>query len=322
MKHNYILIALSLSISTATLAQQATSKGTIVTFNKVEALTATSVQSTTGDTIFYWNVQNWMDGRAGVFPGQFFTIDTARNKALMHPSSINAFAGFKKISTTINGVTNQFLAASSYYNVPGIADNYYGFGPLNLPTTAQTFKWKHTYYAKAFRDGYTLKISKTKPTQANGYSPFDSQVLKTFSDNDITTKADTSFNFKKWYEKSVAIPATYLGNPCYFYFHHTANDMDALAIDNIYIQDNSLVSTNTIATTNTPVLYPNPAINTVTLTNLTIGNTIKIYNAIGAIVYTDIAANNECSINISTLNNGTYLLQIGNNVPVKLIVNK
>ena len=87
-------------------------------------------------------------------------------------------------------------------------------------------------------------------------------------------------------------------------------------INNISINNNGLS------------IYPNPASNYVNikLENTSHSNlTLNIYNIIGLLVKSETIANDQQKINISDLNNGTYLLEIKSNFGTKtqkLIIRK
>ncbi len=75
---------------------------------------------------------------------------------------------------------------------------------------------------------------------------------------------------------------------------------------------------------NNVVAYPNPAHNTISvrfsvLSNTTEKNEIKIYGVLGNLISSTVTDKNEISIDVSTLPNGIYFMQIENNERVKFI---
>lgn len=74
-------------------------------------------------------------------------------------------------------------------------------------------------------------------------------------------------------------------------------------------------------------MYPNPAKEKVTFTNLSIGSTIQLSDMTGKIVLETIVSTEEMNINLNQVHNGVYFVQIFNNSSEfisskKLIVNK
>jgi hypothetical protein len=83
----------------------------------------------------------------------------------------------------------------------------------------------------------------------------------------------------------------------------------------------SLVGVKNVATA-TSGLYPNPAANTVTLTNVTVGEVVNVYNVLGSVVLTEKVSATTHAMNIATLANGNYIVRVGNTTPVRLTVAK
>jgi hypothetical protein len=66
-------------------------------------------------------------------------------------------------------------------------------------------------------------------------------------------------------------------------------------------------------------VYPNPASNTINVSNI-YGNTIYVYDAVGALLLTQKVTHNKAVINISNFAKGTYVLRAGNQV-AQVVVN-
>ena len=73
-------------------------------------------------------------------------------------------------------------------------------------------------------------------------------------------------------------------------------------------------------------IYPNPANDFVTITNLPIGSTMRILDITGKVVYSSaITSEQTTTINTTDFINGIYLIRIENNGNIanrKLVVNK
>lgn len=71
--------------------------------------------------------------------------------------------------------------------------------------------------------------------------------------------------------------------------------------------------------------YPNPASEFITVTNLSIGSIVNIFDISGKIVYSSTITNEQTKIFTSNLTNGTYFIQLVENGIItyrKLIVSK
>jgi hypothetical protein len=72
-------------------------------------------------------------------------------------------------------------------------------------------------------------------------------------------------------------------------------------------------------------LFPNPAVSELNVINLKPGSLLKVYNAIGQVVYSTIADNQLMTINVSNFLNGIYYLSSeknGERANIKFIVEK
>ncbi|KXK43713.1 MAG: hypothetical protein UZ11_BCD004000491, partial [Bacteroidetes bacterium OLB11] len=72
-------------------------------------------------------------------------------------------------------------------------------------------------------------------------------------------------------------------------------------------------------------IYPNPAADFVTVTNIPNGSTIKITDITGKTVYSSVINNEKTTIGTTDFVNGVYIIQVTNNGAIttrKLIVNK
>lgn len=72
-------------------------------------------------------------------------------------------------------------------------------------------------------------------------------------------------------------------------------------------------------------IYPNPANEIVTITNLPNGSTLRILDVTGKVVYSSVINNEQTTISTTEFVNGVYIIQVTNNGAVatrKLVVNK
>ncbi|MBN2762347.1 MAG: T9SS type A sorting domain-containing protein, partial [Bacteroidales bacterium] len=60
-------------------------------------------------------------------------------------------------------------------------------------------------------------------------------------------------------------------------------------------------------------MFPNPANDQLTIKGLTENSNVKIMNAVGQLVYNGLIESSKAVINVSSLDNGVYILQIDAN---------
>lgn len=130
-------------------------------------------------------------------------------------------------TVTISG--NDAIGAVSWFDPPGQASNWFIFGPLTLPDLSATLSWKHAMPDNNFRDGYDVIITTTGGAIANFSDP-EATIIQSFDDNDAATNNHTDLT-----DQSVSIPANYLENQVYIAFHHNADDMVALYLDDFVV---------------------------------------------------------------------------------------
>jgi hypothetical protein len=236
-----------------------------------------SVHSTTeraeGDTLF------WFDGNS--FRGSIidttvfdFRNDDADGKTVDANLSANygptsSFVFFYQLAGP-NQDTNSFISATSWFTPVGQADNWFAFGPLNIPTGAAnyTLTWHHNMPDGDFRDGYKIMASTTGPDYA---VDFTSAPLFSVGNNAGATIGDT-VNFPYvvgtdwgafehvWYPRSVDI-TQFAGQTIYLAIHHDANDMFIVHFDDILITEGPLSieeNQNTLSNVTLSQNQPNP----------------------------------------------------------------
>ena len=152
--------------------------------------------------------------------------------------------------------TNRYRGATSMFSPPGQADNWLEFGPVTIPPGIDRLilDWDHSYMGVFYnkRDGYEVKLNSSGLDHTHYISPAVFSVY----DNDPLTDCDTS-----WTKQSVQIDLSmYGGQQLYFAFHHNANDMSYLFIDNVCLHYYDIAtSIDEINQSNNMSIYPNPA---------------------------------------------------------------
>lgn len=119
-----------------------------------------------------------------------------------------------------------FGAATSWFNPAGQADNWLSMGPITVPAIGAKLSWR-VKTNPAYRDGYSVEVNGTGAASTD-FSGTEVIYSRTDLYPNTTDAVDTI-----WTYYSANIPASYNGSQVYFGFHHTANDMDVLWIDEI-----------------------------------------------------------------------------------------
>jgi hypothetical protein len=136
-----------------------------------------------------------------------------------------------------------FWSATSWFNPVNQADNWLEFGPITVPAAGATIAWYDRY--NRYRDGYSLLIADGTGLDAAS-TPLDFTLFDV-SDN-VFTQTDDAFpsatyaTDTTWVLRSVNVPASYNGTQMIFAFHHTANDMDVLRLDEIMVLEGNNLS--------------------------------------------------------------------------------
>jgi|SRR6218665_1302346 len=133
-----------------------------------------------------------------------------------------------------------FWSATSWFASPNVADNWLMFGPLTVPAGGATLVWYDR--TNRYRDGYEVKIADGSIASTPlTFSDFDvSSTVFTETDDaypSATWAVDTT-----WELKTVVVPASFNGMSAIFAFHHNANDMDVLRLDEITLVEEALTT--------------------------------------------------------------------------------
>ena len=145
--------------------------------------------------------------------------------------------------------TAYFWYAVSWFTPAAAASNWMEFGPITVPSTGVKLSWMHKMYDKDYRDGYEVKAN------VFGIDDLDFTDAAIFSQGDNQGPlTDTS-----WTPKQIDVPANYAGQQVYFAFHHNANDMFILLLDDVLVTEsdhvNSIESNSNVSLLS---VYPNP----------------------------------------------------------------
>lgn len=186
-----------------------------------------------------------------------------------------------------------FAGATSWFTPAGQADNWLSMGPITVPASGAKLSWR-VRTNPSWRDGYSVLVNGTglDPT-----ADFGSEVIYSRTDSypNATDGVDTV-----WQYYSANIPPSYNGNPVYFGFHHTANDMDVLWLDEILMVEWPTAGIEDLEGFGFAQITPNPAINFATI-NYAIGSTSEV-----TFTVTDLNGKVVANINQGTKEMGMY----------------
>jgi hypothetical protein len=284
-----------------------------------------------GDTLF------WFDG--GQFTGSIIdtTVFEYRNDdadgfivAPALDANYGPTSSFQTFYQLIgqNQDTNVFLSATSWFNPVNQADNWFTFGPINIPTGAlnYTLTWHHNIPDSDFRDGYKILASTTGLDYA---FDFNSAPLFSVGSNSFLTIGDTvNFPYASggvwgdfenvWYPRYADI-TQFSGQAIYLAIHHDANDMFIIHFDDILITESPLpvsVQEKENITQDITIAQnqPNPFNNQTTISytlNAYSNVSFKITDITGREIYTvqnqnQPAGNYKIKLNAADFNVGTY----------------
>ncbi|MEM6629701.1 MAG: choice-of-anchor J domain-containing protein [Bacteroidota bacterium] len=112
-------------------------------------------------------------------------------------------------------------ASSSWYNPPGISDDWLITGQISIPDTSEYFlQWRAAARDPDFADGYEVYIS----TTGNAVGDFSNLVFSV--DEEVTT----------WITHKVSL-AEFAGQDIFIAFRNNSDDKFLLFVDDIYIAD-------------------------------------------------------------------------------------
>ena len=285
-----------------------------------------------GDTVFFFdgNTFSWVEG---IVDGDVFNSETADNDGLIANSAIaDGFSAIDGAYTFYFGLDTlsdiplvvdsfYYFGAYSWFTVDGAnakADDWFTFGPINVPAVGAKIKWQHRMPDNDFRDGYRVLV--------NGSSLFTddfTQVIFDVNDNAASTNGNT-----EWTPQEAFLPFSFNGQEIYIGFNHDATDMFILYLDDIAIVEEVNLGFAENVNARFVALYPNPT-NSLTNVSYSLAKnstvSVSVVDVTGKIVYTategnKASGNNKLQIETSALANGAYFINL--NVDGKTITQK
>jgi len=291
-----------------------------------------------GDTVFVFDgyyVYDWN----GTLPGTFNLTTEDLDGATIDPNLqpgfgvTGDFVFFFDIDPTSNlhyahADSVFFAGCTSWFSPVGQADNWLEMGPISVPASGGTLKWRHNMPDGAYRDGYEVLVSTTGMTSGD----FSNAPVFSVGDMANSTLGDTVNTPYTIFNQRTADVSAYAGQDIYIAFHHNANDMFILYLTDIMLVEGP-------ASVNAPEAngltinqnMPNPANGSTTITYSLAQNSDVLFNVTdvtGQVVYTENVANQSAGLhnlelNTANLANGMYFYNFtvnGQVITRKLVV--
>lgn len=313
----FTLIALFIAIGTTLMAQVPTKSGDMMSVNKANQPQIISSKAV-GDTLVYFN-GNFFDVNATDMANFGFVNESIDGLSPNNPVC-NEFCYYYATDLVEYGMpwdvdSAFYMTATSWFNPAGQADNWFAFGPITIPATGAIVQW-YIRCNPGYRDGYEVSVS---GTGMSNYTDFSGGIYSRTDAYPSPTEATDTI----WQLVSAAVPSQFAGQQAYVGFHHNANDMDVLWLDEITVIEANNVG---ISETAKPELniYPNPASNMLNLNSNETIDQIRIMNVIGQDVLVSTPRANKAVLDISSLENGVYFVSVeaGNQKTVKKLTVK
>jgi hypothetical protein len=293
MKKIYTLIALA-SVAFGASAQTRGSVGQASTAHKANvAVTGTVMPNSTraiGDTLLYIPLPGYMinatDGPTfGISnedidglttntgqPGDwtlYYSTDSSLDGS-GNPTSDNYYHPWETPFPA--GDDSAFFWSATSWFAPAVccADNWLEFGPITVPANGATIVWYDKY--NRYRDGYRLIVA-----DGTGFDAATTPLVFTdfdlgttiFTQTDDPYPSATYATDTTWTLRSANVPASFNGTQMIFAFHHNANDMDVLRLDEITVIEGTNLSIGVVANAATNKVsqnMPNPFNNSTKIT--------------------------------------------------------
>jgi hypothetical protein len=301
MKKLYTLASLLLVGGALSAQNIAAQKGQLLP-NQTQHMAAPSVTpAALGDTLFYFDGYTFYVTDPNDVATFDFANDDIDSKTMASQLSNTAFAPTSAFvffySLDANNDTVNYMGACSWFNPVGQADNWFSFGPITIPAVGATLKWQHAMPDNSYRDGYKVRISNTG---LSNYTDFGTgSQIWSVADMAASTNNDTDLVAFE----TVEIPMAYWGQQIYLAFHHDANDMFILYLDEIHVIEGASGVSEVGGSLSGAEVMPNPATE-----YANISYTLATSETVTIDVY-DVTGKKVMGFNEGTRNAGTYTVK-------------
>lgn len=331
MKKVYFL-ATAFAFAFAGVNAQAPAKRSITGFPSQAPSIVNSAERADGDTLFFFDGNGFYITDAADQTDFDYTNDDFDGLTPNNSGGPTEFAFYYSVDANdfmAGDVDSAFyMAATSWFNPAGQADNWFGFGPITIPAAGGEFSW-YNKSNPGYTDGYKVYISTVGRTLYTDIDPATDVAVYTQNDDNSTPPATDTI----WANHTVSLGA-YAGQRVYIGFHHTANDMDVMYLDHFLITEKNNAGTSI---SNNAIEFavaqnqPNPAkgfSNVVYSLGSTEKVALKVYDVTGKEVIavnegTKPAGKHSINLNLTGLNSGVYYYTLtagNNNVTKKMVI--
>lgn len=165
-----------------------------------------------------------------------FDMDSLQN----FPGGLTGTAFDEYISTNANDIDPQqgdtdtafYWGATSFFLIPGQADNWLTFGPITIPNAGVDIRWRYKHPDANFRDAYSFYADTVGLNPAD----FSGPAIYSIADNAGSTGGPQAGSWRNAPLQNLD-GSVWGGKKVYFAFRHTGNNQNALFLDNIRIQE-------------------------------------------------------------------------------------
>lgn len=187
---------------------------------------------------------------------------------------------------------DSIMGSTSFFEPAGTASRWLITPQINLGAFGNILYWEARSHDPSFPDDYMILISTT--------------------DTQISSFTDTLFSYggevDYWIERSVNVSDSGYNNVnVHFAFVNDTEDGFKLYIDDIRVESEDPVGLNELSNDELDV-YPNPARESIYISNLKSGEVAEIYNAEGKLIL----SGNNPKLDISTIDAGIYFVKVKN----------
>jgi len=288
-----------------------------------------------GDTLFFFDGSSFYGDTPTVDFNNFNSENVDVDAFPINTNISNSFSTtggytFYYSVDSLTGDSSFYFGAASWFDgltgAAALSDDWFTFGPINVPSTGGELRWQHRMPDNAYRDGYDVMISTTSTSPADFIA--DGDTVFSVGDNAAATNGDTA-----WTPQSVQLNG-YADLPIYIAFHHNAADMFILFLDDVaFVEGNSGASISNVNPLEASMnIYPNPTTGNSTLTYALKENAdvqVKIVDFTGKTVMTanqsrQNAGFHSMNLDLSSLPAGVYAYNViaGNYTATKSVIVK
>lgn len=312
MKKIYLLGLAALSATTVS-AQRSSVDG----LNKFEPTFGKFQHKAAVDTLFMFDGNNFFGNPPAVDFANFDFLNEdvdalPLNSGIADNFSTTGGYTFYYEVDSVTGDSSFYMGAASWFEgLTGSAaqsDDWFTFGPINVPADGAKLYWSVRTPDNAFRDGYQVLVN-TEALEVDNFVAAGDTIFRV-ADNAASSAGQTEFT-----QRSVSL-TDYADSPIYIAFHHNAQDMFIIFFDDIFITNESGVGIrNNESFSNAVKVFPNPSNNGSITINYNLENSgnvsLEVFDVTGSKVLSSSFGQQSAGVHykqvdISSLSAGVY----------------